>query len=86
MLTTVLAAAAASWAVLMALGPLLQIRTIVRRRSSRGVSIGYFGILVVGFALWLAYGIASANVALIVPNAVALLIALGTIAAAVRYR
>lgn len=86
MLTTVLAAAAASWAVLMALGPLLQIRAIVRRRSSRGVSIGYFAILLVGFALWLAYGVASSNVALIVPNAVALLIALTTIVVALRYR
>jgi uncharacterized protein with PQ loop repeat len=50
--TTALALAAASWAVLMALGPVLQIRSIVRRRSSQGVSIGYFGILLVGFALW----------------------------------
>jgi MtN3 and saliva related transmembrane protein len=85
-LTTVLAIAAATWAVLMALGPILQIRTIVRQRSSRGVSIGYFGILLVGFVLWVAYGVASDTVALVVPNTVAFLAALATVVVAVRYR
>jgi MtN3 and saliva related transmembrane protein len=85
-LTTALAAAAATWALLMALGPLLQIRSIVRRRSSRGVSIGYFGILLVGFLLWLAYGLASDTLALVVPNAVAFLTALATVVVALRYR
>ena len=86
MLTTVLATAAASWAVLMALGPVLQIRSILRRRSSSGVSISYFAILLVGFALWLAYGVASSNAALVVPNVVALVIAVATIAVALRFR
>ena len=86
MLTTVLAAAAATWAVLMALGPLLQIRSILRRRSSQGVSVGYFAILLVGFALWVAYGMASGIVALVIPNAVAFVTALATVVLAVRYR
>ncbi len=86
MLTSALAAAAATWAVLMALGPILQVRTIVTRRSSRGVSIGYFAILLVGFALWVAYGIASDTLALVVPNAVAFVTALATVLVAVRYR
>jgi MtN3 and saliva related transmembrane protein len=85
-LTSALAAAAATWAVLMALGPILQVRTIVTRRSSRGVSIGYFAILLVGFALWVAYGIASDTLALVVPNAVAFVTALATVLVAVRYR
>jgi hypothetical protein len=34
--------------------------------------------------LWLSYGIAARNLALIVPNAVALLIGAGTIAVALR--
>ena len=86
MLTTALAVSAATWAVLMAIGPLLQIRAILRRRSSDGISIGYFLVLLVGFALWIAYGTASENLALVVPNTVAFLVALGTIVVAVRYR
>ena len=85
-MTTALAVAAATWALLMALGPLLQIRSIVRRRSSHGVSIGYFGILLVGFLLWLAYGVASDTLALVVPNAVAFVTAMATVLVAVRYR
>jgi MtN3 and saliva related transmembrane protein len=85
-LTTALAIAAATWAVLMALAPILQIRAIVQRRSSQGVSIGYFGILLVGFALWIAYGVASDIVALVVPNTVAFLGALATVVVALRYR
>lgn len=86
MLTTSLAVAAASWAVLMALGPILQIRAIVQRGSSRGVSLSYFVILLVGFALWVVYGVASDIVALVVPNTVAFLTALATVAVALRYR
>jgi len=85
-LTTSLAVAAATWAVAMALGPILQIRAIVRRRSSRGVSVGYFGILLVGFVLWIAYGAASDNLALVVPNTVAFLVGLATVAVVLRYR
>ena len=70
----------------MALAPLLQIRAIVDRRSSRGVSIGYFVVLLVGFALWVAYGVADKNVALVVPNVLAGLTAIGTIAVALRFR
>ena len=52
----------------MALAPLLQIRQIRRHRSSRSVSVAYQQVLLVGFVLWLAYGIADTNLALIVPN------------------
>lgn len=81
-----LAFAAAAWAIAMALGPVLQIRRIVDQRSSRGVSITFFVVLLIGFGLWLAYGIAAANVALIVPNTVAGIIMAVTIAVAMRYR
>jgi MtN3 and saliva related transmembrane protein len=81
-----LALTAATWAIAMALGPVLQIRKIVELRSSRGTSIAYFLVLLVGFVLWLAYGIAAHNFALIVPNAVALLVISATIAVALRYR
>jgi uncharacterized protein with PQ loop repeat len=86
MVVTGLAVAAAAWGVLMGVSPVLQIRRMLRQRSSRDVSVGYFSILLVGFLLWIGYGIASRNLALIVPNTVALLIGVGTIAIALRLR
>jgi uncharacterized protein with PQ loop repeat len=82
----VFAAAAASWGVAMALAPLLQIQKIRRSRSSANVSLGYQQVLFVGFLLWLAYGIAASNVALIVPNTVAGLVCATSIAVTLRYR
>jgi MtN3 and saliva related transmembrane protein len=84
--TTVLGISAASWAMLMAVSPLLQVRQIRRRRSSAGVSIGYFGVLLVGFALWIAYGVARRDLPLVLPNSAALLVAGFTIGVASRYR
>jgi MtN3 and saliva related transmembrane protein len=78
--------AAASWAVVMALAPILQIREILRRRSSEGVSIGYFTVLLVGFGLWVSYGTASHDLPLVVPNSLALLVMACTITAALTRR
>ena len=84
--TTVLGITAASWAMLMAVSPLLQVRQIRRRRSSAGVSIGYFVVLLVGFAFWIAYGVARRDLPLVLPNSVALLVTAFTIAVALRHR
>jgi MtN3 and saliva related transmembrane protein len=81
-----LAVAAATWAIAMALSPALQIRKILEHRSSRNVSVGYFLVLFVGFVLWLAYGLAASNYALIIPNTVAAVVSAATIAIALRYR
>jgi MtN3 and saliva related transmembrane protein len=86
MTSTALGITAASWAVVMALSPILQIREIVRRRSSEGISIGYFTVLLVGFGLWVSYGIASHDLPLVVPNSVAFLIMGCTIAVALDKR
>jgi MtN3 and saliva related transmembrane protein len=82
----VLAFAAASWGVVMALSPMLQVRRMLRRKSSADVSIGYLAVLLPGFILWVAYGIASRDVALVIPNALAALIAGAAIAVAVSLR
>ena len=63
---------AATWGVLMAVSPLLQIRRMLSRRSSADVSMAYLAVLQVGFVLWVGYGISLGNLALIVPNSVAL--------------
>ena len=81
-----LAVLAASWGVLMAVSPALQIRRIVARRSSDDVSIGYLAVLLVGFALWIGYGVSLPNLAIIVPNAVALVVGIVTVVVARRYR
>jgi len=84
--TTILAAVAATWGVAMALAPLLQIRTMRSHRSSKGVSVGYLNVLLVGFVLWFAYGVQIANLALIIPNVVAAFVCALTIVVARRYR
>jgi MtN3 and saliva related transmembrane protein len=86
MLETVLGVAAAAWGILMAISPALQIRKMLVHRSSREVSIAYFWVLLVGFALWVAYGITIDNYFLIVPNTVAFTVCVTTIAVALRYR
>lgn len=86
MLETLLGVTAAFWGVLMAISPALQIRKMLQHRSSREVSVAYFWVLLVGFVLWIAYGISIENWYLIVPNAVALTVCATTIAVALRYR
>jgi MtN3 and saliva related transmembrane protein len=81
-----LAVIAAAWGVLMAASPLLQIRRMLERRTSADLSLAYLAVLMIGFTLWIAYGIAIANLALIVPNSVALIVGLVTILIALRYR
>jgi uncharacterized protein with PQ loop repeat len=85
-MTTTLGVAAATWALLMALSRLLQVREVKRRQSSAGVSGGYFWVLFVGFALWASYGLASHDLPLVIPNFVALLVMGYTITVTVRYR
>lgn len=85
-MTDALGAIAASWGVLMALSPLLQMRRVLDRRSSADISISYLAVLQVGFTLWVAYGFALRNAAIIVPNSVAFVIGLATIAVSLRYR
>jgi uncharacterized protein with PQ loop repeat len=80
------AVAAASWGVLMALSPLLQIRAMRRAGSSDGVSIGYLVVLAFGFVLWCMYGVSIGNVALIVSNTVALIVGTTTTVVAWRLR
>ncbi|HZC74131.1 MAG TPA: SemiSWEET family transporter [Jatrophihabitans sp.] len=78
-MTTTLAFAAGSWAIVMGLAPLLQVRRMLVRRSSADVSLGYLLVLLPGFALWFAYGLAVGDAALVIPNAVAFLVDAGTI-------
>jgi uncharacterized protein with PQ loop repeat len=84
--TDALGALAATWGVMMAISPILQVRRILERGTSADISIGYLAVLQIGFTLWIAYGIALRNAAIIVPNGVALLVGAATIAVAFRFR
>jgi uncharacterized protein with PQ loop repeat len=86
MVTSVLAVIASSWGVLMGISPVLQIRRMLRERSSREVSLGYYAILLAGFLLWISYGVAAQNLVLVIPNTIALLVGLTLIVVALRLR
>jgi uncharacterized protein with PQ loop repeat len=86
MAPTILATAASSWAVLMGIAPALQIRRMLRAQSSRDVSVAYFTVLLIGFLLWIAYGVAAGIPALVIPNIVALLTGATVVIVALRLR
>lgn len=81
-----LAVIAATWGVLMAASPVLQIRRMQTTRSSADLSLSYLVVLLIGFALWLSYGLSIGNAAIILPNVVALVIGLATVLVALRFR
>ena len=85
-MTDALGITAATYGVLMAVSPLLQIRRMLETRSSADVSLGYLLVLEIGFGLWMAYGISLANLAIVIPNSVALTVGLATILVARRFR
>ena len=83
---TILAVTAAAWGVVMALSPILQIRSMRLHRSSQAVSIGYLSVLLTGFGLWLAYGASIHNPALVVANSISIVVSGATIGVALHYR
>ena len=85
-MTDTLAVIAATTGIVMATAPVLQIRRMFVRRSSDDLSLAYLGVLLVGFVVWISYGISLGNFALIIPNAVALVVTVTTIIVALRFR
>lgn len=77
---------AASWGMLMALAPALQIRRMLQLKSSRDVSIGYFAIMLPGSVLWLAHGWIQHDIYVMLPNLLAILVIAATIIVALRLR
>jgi MtN3 and saliva related transmembrane protein len=81
-----LGTAAAAYGVLAALAVLLQARQMLARRTSCDVSGRFFASYAGGYALWLAYGLSSGNVPLIVVDATGLLCGGLTLAVALSLR
>lgn len=70
------------YGVAMSLAPLLQAKKMWRRRSSADISILYLVVLVVGFSLYLAYGLSISNRLLIITNSVSIAATAATLALA----
>ena len=74
------------WGLVMALAPLLQIRLIVRDKDASGVSPTWVCILLVGFSLWLVYGVVNHAVPLIIANTVSLTVGLALLTTVTYFR
>jgi uncharacterized protein with PQ loop repeat len=86
MFTQFLGTAATVYGVLGALKALLQTRQMLARRSSREVSARFLASYPGGYAIWLAYGLSTGSVPLIVVDTVGLLCAGLTLAVALSLR
>jgi uncharacterized protein with PQ loop repeat len=84
--TDILAITATVAGVLMAISPVLQVRRMLRTRSSNDVSLLYLSMLCGGFVAWLAYGYALANPAMLISNSASLVFMLVTITVALSFR
>jgi uncharacterized protein with PQ loop repeat len=86
MFAQLLGAVAAVYGVLAALVALLQTRQMLARRSSCEVSARFLGSYVGGYAIWLAYGLSTDSIPLIVVDTVGLLCGGLTLAVALSLR
>ncbi len=86
MFTQFLGTVATVYGVLGALKSLLQARQMLARRSSREVSARFLASYAGGYAIWLAYGLSTGSLPLIVVDTVGLLCAGLTLAVALSLR
>jgi uncharacterized protein with PQ loop repeat len=86
MFTQFLATAGTVYGVLAALKSLLQTRQMLARRSSRDVSALFLASYAGGYAIWLAYGVSTGSLPLIVVDTVGLLCAGLTLAVVLSLR
>ncbi len=86
MFTHFLGTLATVYGVLAALKSLLQTRQMLARRSSRDVSALFLASYAGGYAIWLAYGLSTGSLPLIIADTVGLLCAGLTLAVALSLR
>jgi uncharacterized protein with PQ loop repeat len=85
-LTEALAILAGGFGVVMGASPLLQALHSHRRESASDVSLAFLVVLICGGTLWLLYGLALGNVAIIVANIVGVMSSTTTLLVAIRWR
>jgi uncharacterized protein with PQ loop repeat len=86
MFTQFVGAVATIYGVLAALKALLQTRQMLIRRTSGAVSAGFLASYAGGYAIWLAYGLSTGSVPLIVVDTVGLFCGGLTLAVALSLR
>jgi uncharacterized protein with PQ loop repeat len=86
MFAQLLATIATVYGVLGAFKTLLQTRRMLARRTSGDVSAGFLASYAGGYAIWLAYGLSTGSIPLIVVDAVGLLCGGLTLAVALSLR
>jgi uncharacterized protein with PQ loop repeat len=86
MFTQLLATVATVYGVLGAFKTLLQTRQMLARRTSGDVSAGFLASNAGGYAIWLAYGLSTGSMPLIVVDAIGLLCGGLTLAVALSLR
>ena len=86
MFTQLLGTAATTYGVLAALKSLLQTRQMLTRRSSGDVSARFLASYAGGYAIWLAFGLSTGSLPLIVVDTVGLLCGGLTLAVALSLR
>jgi uncharacterized protein with PQ loop repeat len=84
--TQLLGTAATVYGVLAALKTLLQTRQMLTRRASREVSARFLASYTGGYAIWLAYGLSTGSLPLVVVDAIGLLCGGLTLAVALSLR
>ena len=62
-----------------------QVIKVWKTRSTGDISLGMFLVMVLGLALWLAYGLLSGDAPLVAANAVTMLLAGGILVMKLRY-
>ena len=81
-----LAIAATCAGLIMAVGPVLQVRRMRRTRSSNDLSLLWLAMLCVGFVVFVCYGWSISNWVLVVTNSASLAVMTTTILIALAYR
>jgi uncharacterized protein with PQ loop repeat len=86
MFTQLLGTVATAYGVLAALKTLLQARQMLARHSSHEVSARFLASYAGGYVIWLAYGLSTGSLPLIVVDTIGLLCAALTLAVALSLR
>lgn len=82
----VTAVAATTAGIVMGVAPLLQAERVHRRRHSDDVSAAWLMVLIVGGAVWLARGIVTDDLPIIIANVVVVVSSIFTLTVVLRYR
>ncbi|UUY04279.1 hypothetical protein LRS13_01745 [Svornostia abyssi] len=80
------AVAATTAGIVMGVAPLLQAERVHRRRHSDDVSAAWLVVLIVGGSVWLARGIVTDDLPIIIANVVVIVSSVFTLAVVLRYR